>query len=286
MRYLVLYLVALVTLISIPNIAHAQTAECDKLSGTKRDIAHEVLKAQHPYDCCDGTIWDCVHRDKVCRLAKRLADDVCRRAGKGQSKADIERELQRRAASMMAGGTTYSSDTSNTTRAGDAGAPVTVVGYMCARCPYCSRLSPALYHSVTSGKLQGKVKFYLRLFPIRSHTNSTEGALALQAAHELGKFWPFVLHIYSIFDQFDPAKLPDCAASKGMDRQRFIDTMNAQSTYDKVVDSKKEGVRNNVNATPTLYINGRKYTGDLSITAVEDVLEEEWERVTDKKYVP
>ena len=284
MRRLVTLLIALVALVSLPSIASAQTAECDKLSGAKRQVALEVLKSQHPYDCCDGTIWDCLKRSPVCRLATRLADDVCRRAGKGETRQAIERELQRRAASMMPGGKQYSSDLSGSTPAGDAGAPVTVVGYMCARCPYCARLTPALYQSVTSGRLKGKVKFYLRLFPIRSHQYSTEGALALQAAQELGHFWPFVLHVYSVFDHFDPAKLPDCAASKGMDRQRFIDTMNAASTRAKVVASKKEGVRNNVNATPTLFINGRKYTGDLSITAVQDVLEEEWERVTGKQH--
>ena len=284
MRWLLGFVIALLAFVSVSSMARAQTPECDKLSGGKRQVALDVLKSQHPYDCCDGTIWDCLHQSPVCRLAKRLANDVCRRAGKGESRQAIERELQRRATSMMPGGKTYPIDISGSAAAGSPSAPVTVVGYMCARCPYCSRLTPALYQSVTSGKLKGKVKFYLRIFPIRSHQYSTEGALALQAANELGHFWPFVLHVYSVFDHFDPAKLPDCAASKGMERQRFIDTMNAASTRAKVVASKKEGVRNNVNATPTLYINGRKYTSDLNITAVEDVLEEEWERVTGKRH--
>ena len=265
----------------LPRTAEAQTAACDGLQGAHRDVALQVLKSQHPYDCCDGTIWECLSRRPICRLTTRLANDVCRRAAQGQARPQIQRALDRRAASMMPSGKKYSIDTSKSTPAGSG--PVKLVAYMCARCPYCARLTPALYRSVTSGGLKDKVQLYMRLFPIRSHQHSTEGALALQAAQELGQFWPFVLHVYSVFHRFDPKKLPDCAASKGMDRQRFIDTMKAGSTRAKVVEAKKEGVRNQVAATPTLFINGRKYTGDLDIVALQDVLEEEWERVAGKK---
>jgi protein-disulfide isomerase len=282
MRYLLICLIATITLLGLPSAASAQTKTCDALQGAKRQLAVDILKSQHPYDCCDGTIWDCLKKKKVCRLAKRLANDVCRRAKAGQSRQTIERELSKRASSAT--GKKYRIDLSGEPRAGDGGAPVTVVAYLCARCPYCARLGPHLYKSVTSGRLKGKAKFYVRLFPIRSHQHSTEGGLALMASKVLGKFWPYLLHVYAHFDKFDPAKLPDCAASKGMPRQKFIEVMHSGATRDKLVKSKKEGVRNNVNATPTLYINGRKYTGDLSFSAVEDVIEEEWERVTGKKH--
>jgi len=284
MRRIVVHLVLLALLLAIPRLAAAQTPTCDGLTEARRGVAMAVLKAQHPYDCCDGTIWECLHRKPVCRLAKRLAEDVCRRASAGQSQAEIERELQRRAASMMPGGKSFAIDTAAATPAGDANAPVTAVAYLCARCPFCARLAPALYQSVTAGKLQGKAKLLVRVFPIRSHPHSTEGGLALLAAQDLGKFWEFLLHLYANFDRFDPAKLPDCAAAKGMDRQRFIDLMNSARTRARLVASKKEGVRNNVAATPTLFINGRVYTADLNIVSVEDALAEEWERVTGKKY--
>jgi protein-disulfide isomerase len=282
MRRVILHLVLVAMLLGLPRLAAAQTPTCDGLTGAKRDVALGVLKSQHPYDCCDGTIWDCLRRKPVCRLARRLAEDVCRRAGAGKSQAEIERELQRRAASMMPGGKTYTIDTSTAAVAGNAAAPVTVVAYLCVRCPYCARLAPALYQSVTAGKLQGKAKLLVRVFPIRSHPHSTEGGLALLAAQDLGKFWDFLLHLYANFDRFDPAKLPDCAAAKGMDRKRFVDLMNASRTRDRLVASKKEGVRNKVGATPTLFIDGRMYTADLDIVSVEDAVTEEWERVTGK----
>jgi protein-disulfide isomerase len=272
----------LAVLITLPRPASAQTAACDALSGAKRSLALDLLKSQHPYDCCDGTIWACLHKKPVCRLAKRLANDVCRRAKAGQSKATITRELSRRATSMT--GRKYSIDLSDNSVAGDPGAKVTVVAYLCARCPYCARLGPALYRSVTSGRLKGKAKFYVRAFPIRSHQHSTEGGMAMMAAHKLGRFWDLLLHLYANFDRFDPAKLPDCAAAKGMDPARFSQLLGDRTLRAKLVASKKEGVRNNVDATPTLYLNGRKYTADLSVAAVEDAIEEEYERMTGKKH--
>ena len=102
------------------------------------------------------------------------------------------------------------------------------------------------------------MKLYVRLFPIRSHQHSTVSNMALMAPKKLGKFWEFLLHMYANFNRFDPAKLPDCAQAKGMNRQRFINYLNDGGVRANLVESKKEGVRNNVNATPTFYINGRK----------------------------
>jgi protein-disulfide isomerase len=239
-----------------------------------------VLKSQHPYDCCDGTILSCLKRKPVCRLAQRLADDVCRRAAKGQKRDRIERALARRATSMMPGGKTHPINLSGLTPAGNAKAPVTAVLYLCARCPFCARLAPQLHQSVVAGELKGKVKLYVRAFPIRSHPHSTEGGMAMLAAQKLGKFWDFLLHMYANFKRFDPAKLPDCAAAKGMDRERFRQLLTNKQLRKRLVASKKEGVRNKVDSTPTLFINGRKYSGDLDAVQVVDVLAEEYERVT------
>jgi protein-disulfide isomerase len=279
MRHLLAALLTLIAWLAWSGLASAQTRECDALKDAKRATAVAVLKSQHPYDCCDGTIWECLHRKPVCRLARRMARDVCQRAGAGQSREEIERELTRRATSMMPGGTTYAIDTTGATAAGDAAAPVTLVAYACGRCPFCARLLPQLYQSVTTGRLKGKVKLYVRLFPIRSHPNSTEVGLALVAAQRLGKFWEMVGQVYANFGAFDVARLPDYAVAAGMDRQKFVGTMNAPATRDQLVKSKKEGVRNNVASTPTLFIGGRKYSADLGLDAVEDALEEEYERV-------
>jgi protein-disulfide isomerase len=215
-------------------------------------------------------------------LVRRLSDDVCRRVAAGQSRSDIERELARRATSMMPTGTVYRIDTRSAPVAGSPDAKVTLVAYLCPRCPYCARLEPGLHQSVTSGKLAGKVKLFVRMFPVRSHPGSTEAGLGLIAAAKLGKFWEFLQHLYKDFDHFDAAHLDDVAAAEGMDRRKFSEAAQDPGTRQQLVESKKEGVKNSVESTPTLFINGRKYHGDMHLGALEDVLEEEHDRVTGK----
>lgn len=276
MKRLLAVLTTLSLFLLIPRLAAAQVPACDALSGAKRDVAMQVLAAAHPHDCCDGTLAECLKQKPVCPLVTRLAADVCRRAGAGQSKADIERELSRRAASVSS--PKVKIDTSGAAVAGDPNAKVEIVVYLCARCPYCSRLLPQLYASVTTGELKGKAKLIVRPFPIRSHAGSTEGAKAMIAAQRQGRFWEMVLHMYANFDKFDPARLPECAAAAGLERERFQRDMAEPAVEKILVEAKKEGIRNRVEATPSVFIERRKYHAELSLVAIEDFVEEEWER--------
>ena len=284
MRLLLICLALVLSLIGRTDIATAAPAACDALAGTEHKLALEILQSQHAYDCCDGTLAQCLQKKPLCRLVRRLSDDICRRVAAGQSRADIEREIARRATSMMPTGTVSRIDTRNAPVAGSPDSKVTLVAYLCPRCPYCARLEPELYRSVTSGKLAGKVKLYVRMFPVRSHAGSTEAGLGSIAAAKLGKFWEFLQHLYKDFDHFDPAHLDDVAAAEGMDRKKFSEAAQDPAAREQLVESKKEGVKNGVEATPTLFINGRKYTGEMKLNALEDVLEEEHDRVTGKQY--
>lgn len=276
MRSLFTFLLSLLTLSLIPRLALAGIPACEGLPEAKLKIAREVLSSAHPHDCCDGTLAECLGRSPVCPLVTRLAADVCRRAGAGQSKADIERELQRRAMSVTSPKVTI--DTSGAAVAGDANAKVEIVLYVCARCPYCSRLFPQLYASVTTGKLKGKARIVVRPFPIRSHPGSTEAAKAMLAAQRQGKLFEFLLEMYRNFDRYEPAKLAEFAAAAGLDVERFRRDLADPALEKTLVEAKKEGIRNHVEATPTVYVQRRKYHAELSLAAIEDYAEEQYER--------
>ncbi len=270
---LTLLVILLVGLVS--GAAFGQTPTCDKLTQAHQKVATAVLRSAHPHDCCDGTILECLGKKPVCALAVRLANDVCRRAALGQSQAEIERELARRAASTMS--KVVAIDVGSAAVAGDPKAPVEIVAYLCGRCPYCAKLTPELYKSVTSGKLKGKAKLIVQSFPVRSHKHSTLLGKAMVASLRMGKFWPMLLHLYAHFDHFDPDRLLDCAASAGLDRERFQQLLDDPEVESMLVAFKKEGVRNQVDATPTLFVNRRKYQADLSLVAIEDFVEEQVE---------
>lgn len=260
--------------------ARAQTPACEALGEKDKAAAKAAMDRVHPYECCDDTLARCLAATPRCPLATRLANDVCARAAKGQDAAAIEKALSKRAQSAVSLGAPAKFALDEATRAGDEAAPVTVVVYACSRCPFCKVLVPALYKEVVEGSLKGKAKLYLRPFPLKSHEHSTEADLALLAAAKLGRFWPYLLLQYERFDKLDPKQLVAWAAEVGIDRAAFEKLTADVAVRDALAESKKEGLRNKVAATPAVYVSGRQYVYDLELAPLVDVLLEEHERVT------
>jgi protein-disulfide isomerase len=255
----------------------AQTPDCDGLPPDRKALARDIFAALHPYDGCDETFARCLAAKPPKPLVLRLAADICRQVKAGDDRKQVERNLAKRAQTMLATGPRVAIALDEATRAGAANAPVTAVVYACARCPFCKVMVAALHKAVTDGPLAGKVRLYLRPFPIKSHADSTEGGLALVSAAKLGRFWPFTLHLYERFDSFCPKLLPDWAEATGMDRKAFEREYADPKTREALVASKQEGLRNKVNATPSIFIDGHPYLYDLTTEAVVDVLQEAYE---------
>lgn len=258
----------------------AQTPACDQLSQNGKKLVQGVFENEYLYECCDDTISRCLQVETPCRLAIRLADNVCRRVEQGQDEARIRRALSRRARSMVGGGSRAEINLEQEFAAGPPDAPVVVVVYACARCPYCSKLVPALYEALEEGgSLHGRVQLVFRVFPIKGHEGSTIAGLSFVAAAELDAFWPFLLTSYEHFDDFEPELLGAWAEGAGIDRTAFESLLDDPKTRQALVLSKKEGLNNRVEETPTVFINGRRWVGDLEFDELLDVFGEEVERV-------
>ena len=283
-RWLLMLVVPVLLLAASPSILLAG-GPCAGLKGDSLTRARAIMASQHPYDCCDETIASCLKKRPLCRLVRRLADDICRRAAAGQSRRKIIHVLSRRARSMMSMGKPAGIALSAGWCVGPATSKVVLVMYACARCPFCAKLTPKLHRLVTRGALQGKVRLCLRPFPIRTHRGSVQGALALVGAARSGKCWPYLLKLYSNFGSFKVANLSRYAIAAGACPKKVAHLSRVPAARAFLVASKKEGIRNRVIATPTFFLNGRRYVGELKLPALQDVLEEELDRVGRRKYV-
>ena len=190
--------------------------------------------------------------------------------------------LVRRSESMMGTGKAAQIEEKGMSWAGAAGAKVTVVAYFCTRCPLCSKSVPALHQEVTTGALKGRARLGARLFPLKDHKGSLEGALAVLAADRQARLWPYVLKVFASFDGFAVEKLAPWAGETGMDAAAFSAAMKDGATRKKLVESKKEGIRNGVRSTPSFFISGKRYTGEVSAEALTDAILEEVDRVEGK----
>ncbi len=263
----------------ISPLSAAEPARCNELDPEARTRARALMAQIYPHDCCDVTLAECLSKQPS-RLVSRLATEVCRRVKDGEADDKIRRSLEKRGSSMLGTGKPAVIDTSEIAWAGDSGAPVALIVYTCARCPFCAVSVPATYEAVTLGPLKGKARLAIRTFPVKSHMYSKEGGLAFEAARALDRFWPFVLKVYGDFDRFCVKRLPDWAEATGMDRARFQMESARRETTRRLVEGKKEGLRNQVTATPTYFVNGKRYQGDMDSVALVDAVLEEYERVT------
>jgi protein-disulfide isomerase len=269
--------VAWLVLLAAPRVGLAQTPECDAQPSDRKAVVREIFAALHPYAGCDETFARCLARKPPKPVVLRLAADICRQVKAGDDRKQVERNLAKRAQTVLATGPQVAIALDEATRAGAANAPVTAVVYACARCPFCKVMVSALHDAVTDGSLAGKVRLYFRPFPLKSHADSTEGGLAMMSAAKLGRFWPFTLLMYKNFDRFCPKLLPEWAEAAGMDRAAFEREYADPRNRDALVAAKQEGLRNKVNATPSIFIDGRPYLYDLTTEAVLDVLQEAYE---------
>ena len=258
----------------ISAAAFAQTPSCDGLSGDAKTVAQKVMDTAYTYDCCDDTIAACLKEPKPCKLAMRLANEVCRLAAAGKTEKEIKHILEQRSITMTNVSAPAKIAVEPEHLWGNPKAKTVLSVYLCGRCPYCSRHVPALIHALEKSDLKDKVAVNLRLFPIKSHDNSTPAALAIESAAQLGKGWPFLIKLYENFDNYANDKLAGWAKEVGLDEAKFNESSQAASIREKVVQSKKEGLTNSVESTPTFFLNGRKVQGTFDVDSLMSMLEE------------
>jgi protein-disulfide isomerase len=277
----ILWFVAATLLAATPATA-GLPPRCEALDGDEKALAQQLLGALKGWGCCAEPLATCLAAENPCPASVRQADDLCRQVMLGRERAEIEEALALRRKSLT-GGQAAGFALEDAARAGDPAAPVTAVIYACTRCPYCRDMVLALHREVTEGELAGKVKLYLRPFPLKGHEGATEGGLALMAAQRLGSLWPYATLLFKRYGEFHPAVLADWAEPAGLDRAAFEKALGEPATRAALTESRKGGLRNKVDATPSVFIGGRKYLYELDSAVLVDVLLEEYERTVSKK---
>ena len=73
---------------------------------------------------------------------------------------------------------------------GSANATITLIEFTDYQCPFCSRHFNQTYEQIKKDYIDtGKVKFYLRDFPLGFHPNAQKAAEAARCAGDQGKYW-------------------------------------------------------------------------------------------------
>jgi len=159
---------------------------------------------------------------------------------------------------------------------GAAEAPVTIVEYASMTCPHCAEFHTKTYPELKKRYIDtGKVRFIFREFPL--DPLAAAGSMLARCAGD-GKYFPMVETLFSQQKSWAIQKplppLKQIAKQAGFTEQTFEQCLANQKLLDDIEKTRERAATKlGVNSTPTIFINGKKVTGALSIESLEKELE-------------
>lgn len=158
--------------------------------------------------------------------------------------------------------TVYDIEVGSSPILGPKDAPVTIVEFADLQCPYCAREYPTLKEILK--QYPGKVRLVFKHFPLSFHLKAKPAHAAAELAFQKGgddAFWK--IHDMILADQkkLEITDLRDYAKNLGLDLDKFDKVTSNQAMMDELLKADKVmAIKCNVQATPTVLINGLKLT--------------------------
>src|SRR5215467_8314234 len=144
---------------------------------------------------------------------------------------------------------------------GKVDAPVTIIEFTDYQCPSCGALHPIVEQLVGEYPPE-KLRLVIRDFPLDRHENAFKAAEASEAAREQGKYWEYIDILFRNQNALSVDKLKEYAGQIGLDRAKFDSALDSGKYAELVKRDLNDGSRLGIDSTPTVFINGRKFTGE------------------------
>lgn len=165
--------------------------------------------------------------------------------------------------------------------AGPAEAKVTIVEFADFQCPACGAAYPVL-QSVREAYPED-VRLVFRHFPlIEAHAHAQAAAEAAEAARAQGKFWEMYDRLFTeqerwskLSDQEVQTTFEQYAQALSLDMERFKKELAEHMHAARPKEDRADGTALGVRGTPTLFINGHLYNGQVAFAALKAVIDAE-----------
>lgn len=142
-------------------------------------------------------------------------------------------------------------------RGATMGAPVTLVVFSDFECPFCRQTHPLLQRALREH--DGQVQLVFKHYPLSMHERAVPAAIAASAAHRQGKFWEMHDTLFEHQEALTDADLERYARDLNLDLDRFRADVADEEMLAAVERDKALGRTLEVQGTPTLFVNGRRY---------------------------
>jgi protein-disulfide isomerase len=156
-------------------------------------------------------------------------------------------------------------------------AKVTIVEYMSMTCPHCARFHNSVFEEIKQKYIDsGKARFVLREFPL---DNRAAAAIMLARCAPKEQYFPMVSALFK--SQMTWATAEDGRAAllqmsklAGFSEQSFEACLTNQKLLDDVNATREKASKDfGVDSTPTFFINGKRYAGEMSVAEMSALID-------------
>ncbi len=159
---------------------------------------------------------------------------------------------------------------------GKADAPIAIVEYASLSCSHCAHFANTVLPRLKATWIDsGKAKLILRDFPLDEP--ALRAAMVTRCV-PAERFYPLVETLFETQDKWAVAKDWRAALEKlvrlaGIGKKEFDACFTDKALEDQVAQSRLTAAQLlGVNSTPTFFINGKKYEGEPSVEAFDQLL--------------
>lgn len=155
---------------------------------------------------------------------------------------------------------------------GPDAARVTLLQYGDYECP----VSREIYEIASAFRkvAEKEVRYAYRHFPLsKVHPHARQAARAAEAAARQGRFWTMHERLFESQEHLEEEALLRYAEEIGLDVRQFETDLEATAQSDRVREDQQHGFESGVSATANLFINGRRYRGELDRRPIANAIE-------------
>ncbi|HWQ31739.1 MAG TPA: thioredoxin domain-containing protein [Blastocatellia bacterium] len=149
-------------------------------------------------------------------------------------------------------------------------AAVTIIEFTDYECQSCAQTQPVLERLLK--EYEGRVKLVVRDFPLAQHAQAFLAAEAAEAARAQGRYQEYHKLLFQHQAKLSPDELRALATQLGLDRKKFDAALESHQYAALVQRDLEDGNHIGINATPSLFINGRRVS-DRSYEALKAAIE-------------
>jgi protein-disulfide isomerase len=158
---------------------------------------------------------------------------------------------------------------------GSPTAPVTIIEYASMTCPHCAAFANTTFPKLKEKYIDtGKVRYIMREYPL---DGLAAAAFMLARCAGPEKYYPLIETLFAqqqkwaVKEPIPP--LLAIAKQAGFTQQSFETCVNDKDLLNKVQQMRNRGKEKfKVEATPTFYINGERYSGALGIEDIDKAI--------------